>query len=102
MWIAGGKPFNFALLLSPCISASRFMASAMPTKAIRNLIEIHKYFSFAAGQEQAPALRLCSRVQHVFNKYAVAGCWVIYQDVGHRTYQFAILDNRTAAHADVK
>ena len=42
------------------------------------------------------------RVEHVFNKDAVARCGVIDEDMGNSAHQFAILDNGTAAHADVK
>ena len=45
---------------------------------------------------------LSSRIQHIFNENPVPSCRVIHQHVGHRTHQFAVLNNGAAAHADVK
>ena len=45
---------------------------------------------------------LSSRVQHVFDEDAIPRCGVIDEDMGHGPYQFPILNNGTAAHADVK
>jgi hypothetical protein len=36
---------------------------------------------------------LSSRIQHVFYKYSVPSCRIIYQHMGHRAHQFAVLDN---------
>ena len=55
-----------------------------------NLVEIHHTSS------------LCCCVQHVLNKNAVACGGVVHKDMGHGAHQFAVLDNRTAGHADVK
>ena len=43
-----------------------------------------------------PILRC--RVQHVLNEYAVAGGGIVYKNMCHRTYQFAVLYNRRAGH----
>ena len=48
------------------------------------------------------SLHLCRRIQHIFDKNAIAGGGVIDQDVGHGAHQFAVLNNRRAGHADVK
>ena len=45
---------------------------------------------------------LCRSIQHIFDKNAVAGGWVVYQNVGNRAYQPAVLNNGAAGHADVK
>ena len=45
---------------------------------------------------------LCHRIQHIFNKDAVAHGGIVHQHVGHSTDEFAVLDNGTAGHADVK
>ena len=42
------------------------------------------------------------RVQHILNKYSVAGGGVVDQNMGHRAHQFPILNDGTAGHADVK
>ena len=83
------------------------------SKADRNVVEVHNYFSFTVGREQAPALRLflvlcvgddahivplCCRVQHVFNKDAVAGGGIVDEDMGHGTDEFAVLNEWTAGH----
>ena len=47
-----------------------------------------------------PILR--RRVQHIFNKNAVAYSWIIDQHMRHSANQFAVLDDGRAAHADVK
>ena len=50
------------------------------------------------------SLTLCTRealgcrVQHIFNKDAVAHSWVVYKDVGHGADEFAVLDDRAAGH----
>ena len=46
--------------------------------------------------------KLCRGIQHIFNKDAVACRWVVDEDMGHRADELAVLDNGTAAHADVK
>ena len=56
------------------------------TKPNRNLIKIHSF----------PPLRCC--IQHIFDKNTVPHSWIIYQNMGYRTYQFPILNNGTAAH----
>ena len=46
------------------------------------------------------ALGCC--VQHIFDKDAVSGGGVVYQHMGHRTYQAAVLYDRRAGHECVK
>ena len=41
---------------------------------------------------------LSRRIQHIFNKDPVSSRRVIHQHVGHRTHQFPVLNDRTAAH----
>ena len=41
-------------------------------------------------------------VQHVFDEDAIPGGGIVNKDMGHRTDQFAVLNNRTSGHADVK
>ena len=41
-------------------------------------------------------------IQHVFNEDAISGGGVVDEDVGDSADQFAILNDGTAAHADVK
>ena len=48
------------------------------------------------------ALKLCRRIQHVFDEDAVAGGGVVDEDVSDGADELAVLDNGTAAHADVK
>ena len=45
---------------------------------------------------------LCRCVQHIFDEDAIASGGIVDQDMGDGTYQFAVLDNGAAAHADVK
>ena len=45
---------------------------------------------------------LSRSIQHIFNENAVARGGVVHKDMGHGTHQFAILNDGTAAHADVK
>ena len=40
------------------------------------------------------ALKLCCRVQHVFDKDAVAGGGVVDEDMSNGAYQFSVLYNR--------
>ena len=47
-----------------------------------------------------PILR--GRVEHVFNEDTISGSWIVDKDMGDGADQFAILDDGTAAHADVK
>ena len=42
------------------------------------------------------------RIQHILNEDTIAGGGVIHQDVGDGADDMAVLDNRTAGHADVK
>ena len=46
--------------------------------------------------------RLSRCVQHIFDENAIPGIRAVDQHMGHRTYQFTILNNRTAAHVCVK
>ena len=41
---------------------------------------------------------LCCGVEHVFNEDAVAGSWVVDENVCDCTNQLAILDDGTAGH----
>jgi len=45
-----------------------------------------------------PVVGLSCRIQHIFDEDSVAPGWVIYQDMGHRSNQLAVLDDGTAAH----
>ena len=47
-------------------------------------------------------LILSCRVQHIFDENTVPGVRLVDEDVSHRTHQLAVLNNGTAAHADVK
>ena len=49
-----------------------------------------------------PLFYLCRGVQHILDKDAVAGSWIVDKDVGHRTNDAPVLQNRTAAHECVK
>ena len=42
------------------------------------------------------------RVQHIFNEDAVTRGGVVDEDMGHGTDEFAVLNDRTAAHLCVK
>ena len=50
---------------------------------------------FAAQKSTLPPGEgiLCRCVQHIFDKYSVTGYWVICKNMGHRTYQLAVLDD---------
>ena len=37
-----------------------------------------------------------------FDENAVAGCWVVDQDLSDSAHQFSVLNDGTAGHADVK
>ena len=41
-------------------------------------------------------------VQYTLDKDPIPGGWVIHRHMGYRAHQFAVLDDRTAGHADVK
>ena len=43
-----------------------------------------------------------SLLQHILNKNPIPSRRIIYKNVGHRAYQFAVLDDGTDRHADVK
>ena len=58
--------------------------------------------SLALGHLPLEGKSLACCGQHVFNEDAVAAGGVVYQHMGHRTYQFSVLDDWAAAHADVK
>ena len=47
-------------------------------------------------------LFLRRRIQHVFDKDAVAHCGIIDENVGRCADELAVLNDGTAAHADVK
>ena len=47
-----------------------------------------------------PILRC--RVEHVFDEDTVTGGRIVNKDMGDSADQFAVLDDRAAAHADVK
>jgi len=68
-------------------SARRRCASEQPPKAV-----------LSESQREA----LSCRIQHVFNKNAIARCGIIYQNMGHGADELAVLNDWTAAHADVK
>ena len=50
-------------------------------------------------RNKIPCLALSRCVQHIFDKNPVTPCWIIHQHMGHSSYQFAVLNNRAAAHA---
>ena len=50
----------------------------------------------------ALAFQLCRSVEHIFNEDAVAGSWVVDENMGHGADEFAVLDNGAAAHECVK
>ena len=54
--------------------------------------------SLALGHLPLEGKSLACCGQHVFNEDAVAAGGVVYQHMGHRTYQFAVLNDGTAAH----
>ena len=45
---------------------------------------------------------LCRGVQHVFDEDAIAGGGVVDEDVGDGADEFAVLNDGTAGHTDVK
>ena len=45
---------------------------------------------------------LCCRVQHILNKDAISGGGVVHKDMGDGADELAVLNDRTATHADVK
>ena len=68
---------------------------------------MHRYITIPPSALRA-ANSLCTRealgcsIQHIFDEDPVAGGWIVDQNMGNRAHQFAVLDNGTAAHADVK
>ena len=68
---------------------------------------MYRYFTIPPSRLRR-ATSLCTRetlrsgVQHIFNENSVTGGGVIDEDMGHGANQFAILNNRATAHADVK
>ena len=42
------------------------------------------------------------RIQHVFDKDAIAGGGIVDKDMGDGAHQFSVLNDRAAGHADVK
>ena len=70
-------------------------------------IVTHRYITIPPSALRA-ATSLCTRealrccIEHIFNKDAVASGGVIDQHMSNGAYQFSVLDNRTAGHADVK
>ena len=42
------------------------------------------------------------RIQHIFNEDPIPRIRAVYKHMGHSAHQFAVLDDGTAAHADVK
>ena len=48
------------------------------------------------------ALKLCCRVEHVFDENAVAGGRIVNKDMSNGADELAVLDDRRAGHADVK
>ena len=41
---------------------------------------------------------LGSGIQHIFDKNPVTSCRVVYENMGHRTHQLAVLNNEASAH----
>ena len=54
------------------------------------------------GAEKFLSYFLPCCVQHIFDENAVAGGGVVHKDMSHRADELALLDDGTAAHADVK
>ena len=79
-------------------------ASCCATSAnlfIRTLPHFPNYSMVRMKKTEAyrPCLNhLSGCIQHVFYKNPVPSRRVIHKHVGHRTHQFAVLNNRTAAH----
>ena len=40
--------------------------------------------------------------KHIFNEYSVTNSWIVYHNVGHRTDQLAVLNDRGAGHECVQ
>jgi hypothetical protein len=57
------------------------------------------HFDFALRRPRHGHLR---RVQHIFNENAVTGCRIVYKNVGDRTDELAVLNNRATAHECVQ
>ena len=47
-------------------------------------------------------LILSCRVQHIFDENTVTGVRGVHKNMGYGSHQLAVLNNGTAAHADVK
>ena len=45
---------------------------------------------------------LCCRVQHIFDEDAISDGGVVHKDMGHRTDELAVLNDRRAGHLCVK
>ena len=45
---------------------------------------------------------LCRGVEHIFDEDAIAGGRIVNKDMSNGAYQFSVLNDGTAAHADVK
>ena len=58
--------------------------------------------SLALGHLPLEGKSLACCGQHVFNEDAVAHGRVVHQHMGHSAHQFAVLNDGTAGHADVK
>ena len=56
--------------------------------------------SFCHLPHQREALACC--LQHILDENTISSLWIIYQNVGNGADQFPVLDDGTAAHADVK
>ena len=68
------------------------------------MLRLPKNLSFrdqSADWSWESVLFLC-RIQHIFDKNAIAHGGIVDKDMGHGTDQLPVLDNRTATHADVK
>ena len=59
------------------------------------------YIEKARG-EVHPRPSLPRRVQHIFDKYSIPRGGIVNQNVGHRAYQPAVLNNGAAGHECVK
>ena len=60
--------------------------------------------SVTASPRHLPHQReaLCRSIQHILDKDSVTTGGIIDKDMGHSAHQFAVLDDGTSAHADVK
>ena len=61
------------------------------------------HLASSAGKKRADIIRPLSRcIQHILNKDAVACRGIIHQHMGYGADELTVLDDGTAAHADVK